>query len=478
MKKTPSLLVSLIPIAILIVLISLCVHLFGDGVTAGPSQMVLLFAAVVAWAIGRFVYNVSWEAMEGATLSHLKNSGGAIFILLSIGALTGSWMNSGVIPSMIYYGLKVIHPVVFMPLIFLFCSLISLMIGSSWTTIGTFGVALLGAGEMMGLPVPWLAGAIISGSYFGDKMSPLSDTTNLAASACGIPLYTHIRYMLVNTLPVYLICLVIYTVAGFCLPISDNLDIQAQLTALQGTFTISGWLLLMPIATVLMVVIKVPPFVTLFLSAIVGTLVAAFAQPQICESIAQSVAPGTAYPAFVAGVRMISGSVSIETGNSILNSLTQTSGMAGMLNTIWLILCVVLLAGVLAATGMLDTITRNLVKLMKNAFSTVASTLGTCLFFNITLGDQYMAIILPGTMFKDSYEKQGFAPELLSRSIEESATVTSVLIPWNTCAVAQSTVLGVATLTYLPYCFFNLITPFFSLLAAAVGYKIRKSIKQ
>lgn len=468
--KKPSLVISLIPILTLVCLISLSVKLFGDGVTAGPSQIVLLFVSCVAWALGIFVYKVSWDNMEDAISAQLRNSGGAILILLAIGAVTGSWMNSGVIPSMIYYGLKFIRPSLFIPLAFILCSIISLMVGSSWTTVGTFGVALLGAGQMMGLPTPWIAGAIISGAYFGDKMSPLSDTTNLAASVCGIPLFTHIRYMLVNTLPVFCICLIIYTIAGFTLPVGSNLDVQSHLNALTGTFTISGWLLLVPLLTVALVVLKVAPFITLFLSAVVGAVVAVLVQPQICEAITPS--------SFMAAVTMISGSVEVDTGNALLNSLTATSGMAGMLNTIWLILCVVAFAGIMTANGMIQTITHYLVRLMRNTFSTVASTLGTCFFFNMALGDQYMAIILPGSMFAESYRKQGYAPELLSRSLEESATVTSVLVPWNTCAVAQSTVLNVATLTYLPYCFFNIITPLFSLVAAAVGYKIKKLTNQ
>jgi NhaC family Na+:H+ antiporter len=375
-------------------------------------------------------------------------------------------MSSGIIPSMIYYALKVIHPAIFLPLAFVISSIISLVTGSSWSTIGTFGVALLGAGQIIGLSTPWLAGAIISGAYFGDKMSPLSDTTNLASSFCGVPLFTHIRYMLINTAPVFIICLVIYSIAGFRIPTENTIDIQAQLTALKSTFNISAWLLLIPVITILLVIKKVSPFVTLFLSAIAGAVAAVLFQPQICHEIASG--------KLAAVITMISTHVSIETGDELLNNLTSTNGMAGMLNTVWLILCVIAYAGVMTASGMIHVITENLLKLMRNTLSTIASTLGTCIFFNMTLGDQYMAIILPGNMFSESYKKQGFAPELLSRTIEESATVTSVLIPWNTCGVAQSTVLNVATLTYLPYCFFNLITPVFSLFAAAIGYKIRK----
>ena len=464
--KKPSLITSLIPIILLVSILLASVLVFRDQVTAGPSQFALLLVAVITFAIARLKYGLTWSMAEEAMLSHMKNTYPAILILISIGALTGGWMSSGIIPSMIYYGLKVIHPVIFLPLAFIICSLISLVTGSSWSTVGTFGVALLGAGKIIGLPVPWLAGAIISGAYFGDKMSPLSDTTNLASSFCGVPLFTHIRYMLVNTLPVFIICLIIYTIAGFSIPTENAVDIQPQLNALDNTYNISAWFLLIPLITIVLVFKKIPPFITLFLSAIAGAIAAVLFQPQVCEQIAQG--------QFAAAVNMISTRVSVDTGDPILNSLTSTNGMAGMLNTVWLILCVIAYAGVMSASGMINTITENLLKLMRNTLSTIGTTLGTCIFFNMTLGDQYMAIILPGNMFGDSYRKRGLAPEVLSRTIEESATVTSVLVPWNTCAVVQSTVLNVATLTYLPYCFFNLITPLFSLFAAAIGYKIRK----
>jgi len=272
--------------------------------------------------------------------------------------------------------------------------------------------------------------------------------------------------MMVNSIPVFIICLIIYLIAGLAIPTESTVDIQSQLDALQGTFRISGWLLLIPLITIVLVIKKVPPFITLLLSAVVGALAAVLFQPQICDTIGGG--------RFGAAITMISSHVKIDTGDAILNNLTTTNGMAGMMNTVWLILCVIAYAGIMTASGMIHVITQYLLKLMKNTVSTVAATLGTGIFFNLTLGDQYMAIIMPGSMFSETYKKKGLAPELLSRTIEESATVTSVLVPWNTCAVAQSTVLNVATLTYLPYCFFNLILPVFSLFAAAVGYKIRK----
>ncbi|HOR11734.1 MAG TPA: Na+/H+ antiporter NhaC family protein, partial [Bacteroidales bacterium] len=347
--KKPSLITSLIPIILLVSILLASVLVFRDQVTAGPSQFALLLVAVITFAIARLKYGLTWSMAEEAMLSHMKNTYPAILILISIGALTGGWMSSGIIPSMIYYGLKVIHPVIFLPLAFIICSLISLVTGSSWSTVGTFGVALLGAGKIIGLPVPWLAGAIISGAYFGDKMSPLSDTTNLASSFCGVPLFTHIRYMLVNTLPVFIICLIIYTIAGFSIPTENAVDIQPQLNALDNTYNISAWFLLIPLITIVLVFKKIPPFITLFLSAIAGAIAAVLFQPQICEQIAQG--------QFAAAVNMISTRVSVDTGDPILNSLTSTNGMAGMLNTVWLILCVIAYAGVMSASGMINTIT-------------------------------------------------------------------------------------------------------------------------
>ena len=347
--KKPSLFVSLIPLLLLIVIIFTCVRIFGDQVTAGPSQFTLLFVTVIAFAISHIFYGLTWEQAEEGMVTHLKNTYPAILILIAIGALIGSWMCSGIIPSMIYYGLKVIHPAVFLPLTFVISSVISLVTGSSWSTVGTFGVALLGAGQIIGFPTPWLAGAIISGAYFGDQMSPLSDTTNLASSFCNVPLFTHIRYMLVNSLPVFIICLIIYLIAGLTIPTDSTVDIQTQLLALQNTFNISGWFLLIPLISIFLVVKKVPPFVTLFVSALAGAIAAVLFQPQICDAIGGG--------RFAAAITMIGSHVEIDTGDKILNNLTSTNGMAGMMNTVWLILCVIAYAGVMSASGMIHVIT-------------------------------------------------------------------------------------------------------------------------
>ncbi|OFY41043.1 MAG: sodium:proton antiporter [Bacteroidetes bacterium GWF2_40_14] len=473
--KKPGLFISFVPIIFLVAMISLGVRLFGDNISSGPSQISLLLTSVLSIIIAIGYLKVPWEKLEAGMMDHLTKTGSAIFILLMIGALTGSWMISGVVPTMIFYGLKLIHPSVFLVVTFVLCSAVSLMSGSSWTTVGTIGVAMLSAGQILGFSAPWLAGAIISGAYFGDKLSPLSDTTNLAAAVAGVDLYTHVKYMLITIVPSFVITFIIFAVAGFLIPVSSSVNVESQLNAITSTFKISPFLFLIPVFTIVMIVKKVSPFITLFLSAVIGAVVACLVQPDLCSQIAVGVSDKFTIN-FVAAMKMLSGSVSIDTGDAMLNTLTATKGMAGMLNTVWLILCVVTFGGVMEASGMIQTITEMMLKFVKNTFTLVGSTVASTIFCNITLSDQYMAILLPGKMFADTYRKKGYAPELLSRTLEDSGTVTSVLVPWNTCGVAQSGVLHVSTLAYLPYCFFNIITPLVTLFVAAIGYKIRRKI--
>ncbi len=473
--KKPGLFISFVPIIFLVAMISVGVRFFGDNISSGPSQISLLLTSVLTIIIAIGYLKVPWEKLEAGMMDHLTKTGSAIFILLMIGALTGSWMISGVVPTMIFYGLKLIHPSVFLVVTFVLCSAVSLMSGSSWTTVGTIGVAMLSAGQILGFSAPWLAGAIISGAYFGDKLSPLSDTTNLAAAVAGVDLYTHVRYMLITIVPAFILTFIIFAVAGFIIPVSSSVNIDSQLTAISTTFKISPFLFLIPVFTIVMIVKKVSPFITLFLSAVIGAVVACLVQPDLCSQIAVGVS-GKFTVYFIAAMKMLSGSVSIDTGDAMLNTLTATKGMAGMLNTVWLILCVVTFGGVMEASGMIQVITEMMLKFVKNTFTLVGSTVASTIFCNITLSDQYMAILLPGKMFAETYRKKGYAPELLSRTLEDSGTVTSVLVPWNTCGVAQSGVLHVSTLAYLPYCFFNIITPLVTLFVAAIGYKIRRKI--
>lgn len=464
---------ALVPVIILVILIVVGSLLFGDDLTSGPSQIALLIAAVIGALVAMFKLKISWEKLEEGIADNFSKSAGVFFILLSIGALTSSWMLSGVVPTLIYYGLNLINPSIFLLVIFIFTAIISLVLGSSWTTIGTIGIAMLSAGEIMGFNSGWLAGAIISGAYFGDKISPLSDTTNLASSIAGVDLYKHIKYMLITNIPAVIITAIIFAVAGFAIPSTAELNVAEESAKIASTFNISLWLLLIPAVTIFMIYKKVPAFLTLFISAIISSIVAVFVQPQIVSQIISY--PLDSIEAYIYGpLKILSMPVEVSTGSAMLDELASTSGMAGMLNTVWLIMCVCAFGGIMEAGGYIQAITDSMVKIIKSRTSLVGTTVGTCIISNLTLSDQYMSIILPGKMFAEIYKKEGYEPQLLSRSLEDSATVTSVLIPWNSCAAMQSSVLGIPTLTYLPYCFFNIISPIMSVLLAAIGYKITR----
>ena len=325
--KKPGLLLSLVPVLVLIFLLMVGVSIFGDELTSGPSQIAIFGAAVVTCLIGLYALKVPWKEFEEHVGNNLKATSAAIIILLSIGALTATWMLSGIVPTMIWYGLKLIHPRIFIVLTFLLCAVVSLLAGSSWTTVGTIGVALFGAGSFMGIPAGWLAGAIISGAYLGDKVSPLSDTTNLSASIAGVNLYTHVRYTLLTTLPALVICLVVYGIVGFTVPVTSSVEIDQQLASLQQTFHISPWFLLVPVLTIIMIFKKVPALVTLFLSALAGGVLAFFAQPQIIDQI---VDPGVAgFSRFFGSLmKMMSSPVTIDAGDPLISRLASTSGMS------------------------------------------------------------------------------------------------------------------------------------------------------
>ncbi len=474
--KKPGLALALLPVAILVGIIILCSSLFDGDLTSGPAQTALVFAAVIGSLIAIFYLKVPWENIENAMTKNLKSAGGAIFILLMIGALTASWVQSGVVPSLVYYGLKLVHPSVFLIVIFVFTTLVSLMIGSSWTTIGTIGVAMMSAGSILGLHPGWLAGVIISGAYFGDKISPLSDTTNLAASIAGVKLYDHVKYMLITNIPAVLICGVVFAIVGAGAASAANLDIEGQMADLTSTYNISPWLLLVPVFTIFLMIKKLSPILTLLLSAVFASVLACIVQPQIISQI--SPFEVNTWQTFIyAPIELMSSHVDIAAPNAMLQKLASTNGIAGMMDTIWLILSVTIFGGMLEAGGFIQTITTKLEKLIKNTASLVATTIATSVFCNIALSDQYMSIILPGNMLKKLYEEKGYEGRLLSRSIEDSATVTSVLIPWNTCGAMQAGVLGVPTLVYAPYCLFNYISPLISIFVAAIGYKIYRREK-
>ena len=464
---------ALIPLAVLILLLALTIHLFGGDAIAGGSQLSLLTASAVCTMLAMGIYRTKWQTLEDAIIANMRSATPAIIILLLIGAIAGTWMASGIIPTLIYYGLKILHPSIFLPASCIICAVISLLTGSSWTTIATIGVALMGVGRALGFEDGWIAGAIISGAYFGDKISLMSDTTVLASSTVEVPLFTHIKYMLITTTPSLLIALVVFAVVGFSgatATVADTLTIEASL---QQTFNISPWLLIVPLVTGLLIAKKLPAIVTLFASALMAAVAMIVAQPDIVQQIAQTDV-ASALNSFKAVVQVVTTSSSVETHNELLNNLVATRGMSGMMDTIWLIICAMCFGGVMYGSGMLSALSQIFLRLARRTVSVVGSTVCSGLFFNLATGDQYISIILTGRLFHQLYDERKLEGRLLSRSVEDSATVTSVLIPWNSCGMTQSTVLGVATLTYMPYCIFNIVSPLMSIIVAAIGYKIYK----
>ena len=469
--KRPSPLVSLLPLLFLIGMLVATISAFGSDALSGGSQVSLLMTTALCTFIGIVFYRIPWKAYEDAIVKNISGVATATIILLIIGALSGAWMISGVVPTLIYYGMKILHPDFFLASTCIICALISVMTGSSWTTIATIGIALMGIGRAQGFEEGWIAGAIVSGAYFGDKVSPLSDTTVLASSVTEVPLFKHIRYLMITTIPSMLIALVLFTVMGLTHEASDTEHIAEFAAALQERFNITPWLLIVPVVTGLLIARRVPSIITLFLSTMLAGLFAYFFQPQLLQEIAGG------DDMFKGAMISLYGSTSLQTDSAILTDLVATRGMSGMLNTVWLILCAMCFGGAMTASGMLESITSVFVRFMKNTVSMVASTVCSGLFLNIATADQYISIILTGNMFRDVYDRRGYERRLLGRTTEDAVTVTSPLIPWNTCGMTQATILSVPTLTYLPYCFFNIISPLMSIVVAALGYKIfRKKV--
>ena len=459
--------VSLIPLLVLIGLLFLVVRTFGADALDGGSQVALLLASGVVIAIAMLGYKVPWSSLEGAIADNIRSIGTAVIVLLLIGAVAGTWMVSGIVPTLIYYGLKVLSPKVFLLAVCLICALVSLMTGSSWTTVATIGTAFIGIGLALGFSPGWTAGAIISGAYFGDKISPLSDTTVLASSVTETPLFTHIRYMLITTVPSISIACIIFLTASLTHQGGSPVTAAGFSQALESGFNISGWLLIVPVITGILIAKRLPAMITLALAAILAAVAALIAQPEIINEIGD----GSAFKGVFISVY---GNTAIETGFEALDTLVQTKGMAGMLSTIFLIFCASTFGGTLKGSGMIQSLTDTLTRHIKGRTSLVASTVATGVFSNLVAGDQYLSIILTTSLYKKLFDDKGYESRLLSRSAEDSATVTSVLIPWNSCGMTQSTVLKVPTLEYLPYCFFNLISPLMSILIAALGYKITR----
>ena len=472
-EKMPSPLLSLVPVIVLVGLLFFTIRIFGSNALDGASQIVLLVATAVCILIAMTCCSVKWETIESAIVHNIAGVTTALIILLLIGALSGSWMVGGIIPTLIYYGVKIIHPDYFLVTTCLICSLVSVMTGSSWTTVATIGIALFGIGRVQGFHEGWIAGAIISGAYFGDKVSPLSDTTVLASSITGTPLFTHIRYMMITTIPSITIALLIFLIAGFSQRVASMEEIKVFTIALSQSFHISAWLLLVPLLMFVLIIKKMPPIITLFLAVVGAGICALIFQPELLHQVAGA-EERNASSIFEGLIITLSNSTHLETGNTMLNELVATRGMAGMMNTIWLIICAMCFGGAMTAGNMLTSIMSLFLRFVKRTAGLVASTVCTGLFLNICTADQYLSIILTGNIFKHVYRERGYESRLLSRTTEDSVTVTSVLIPWNTCGMTQAAVLGVSVFTFFPYCFFNLISPLMSILVAATGYKINR----
>jgi NhaC family Na+:H+ antiporter len=449
---------------------------YGDDALSGSNQFLLIMGAAVAALVG-FKNKVSYKQMIEEVSENLKSTSGAILILLMVGALAGTWLISGIIPSMIYYGLQILNPTIFLAASVVICAIISVATGSSWTTSATVGIALVGIGNTLGISAGMTAGAVLSGAYFGDKMSPLSDTTNLAPTMAGGDLFTHIKYMSLTTIPTIVITLLVFVIIGFSIETTGTPDISDKLTAIDGAFNISPWLFIVPVTVIVLIIKKTEPLIALLAGTLLAGIVAIIAQPHIVMNVAgaDSLTFNSAYKGVMNAITVDS---AVETTSEELNDLFSAGGMNGMLGTIWLIICAMVFGGVMDAIGALARISKALLSLASSVFGLFASTVASCLALNITASDQYLAIVVPGKMFKKAYEDKGLAPENLSRTLEDSGTVTSVLIPWNTCGAYQSGVLGVSVSEYFFFAIFNWLSPFMTLIFAAFNIKIKQLVKK
>lgn len=468
----PTLLQSFIPIIFLIVVLFINVRIFGDASLDGSNQIILMLAAGIASLVA-LTLGIKWAEIRQGIVDSISSAMASMIILLLIGTLAGTWLLSGIVPAMIYYGLQILNPTIFLFAACIVCSIVSIATGSSWTTSATVGIALVGIGKALGLPVGMIAGAIISGAYFGDKMSPLSDTTNLAPAMAGTDLFTHIRYMAYTTVPSISIALVIFLILGFVKGGGAEIaETQVILDAISSKFDINPFLFVVPIVMVVLIMKKMPAIPAITIGALLGAIFALIFQPGLVQEVAQF-GEGTWEKGFVGIMTSMYGDVNIITGNGIVDELLSSSGMYGMLGTVWLILSAMIFGGVMERSGMLKRIAEGVISGINSAGALVATTAGTCIFFNITASDQYLAIVVPGRMYADIYKDKGLAPENLSRTLEDSGTVTSALIPWNTCGAFHSNVLGVSTFVYFPFAFFNLISPFMTVIFAVFKIKFR-----
>lgn len=474
--QKPTLFQALVPIIFLIIALFINVRIFGDASLDGSNQMILMLSAGVASLVAlRLGYK--WKEIRSGIVKSISSAMASIIILLLIGSLAGTWLLSGIVPAMIYYGLEILNPTIFLFAACIVCAVVSVATGSSWTTAATVGIALVGIGTALGLDPGMVAGAIISGAYFGDKMSPLSDTTNLAPAMAGTDLFTHIRYMAYTTVPSITISLIIFLILGFTTSHgSTPVDTQEIQDAIASQFNINGWLFIVPVIVIFLIVKRIPAIPSILAGALLGGVFALIFQPDVVH-YASGMTEKSWVSAYVGVMISMYGDVTVATGNVLVDELLSSSGMYGMLSTVWLIMSAMIFGGVLESSGMLKRIAEAVISAVNSTGSLIASTVGTCIFFNVTASDQYLAIVVPGRMYTDTFKEKDLAPENLSRTLEDSGTVTSVLIPWNTCGAYHSNVLGVSTFAYFPFAFFNLISPFMTMFYAYAGIKIR-SLKE
>lgn len=470
--KKPTMAQALAPIAFLIVLLIASTSYFGDGSSYGPNQIALVLSAMVATLFG-IQNGFTWKDMESAMVHGISLSLGAIFILLIVGSLIGTWILAGIVPTMIYYGLQILHPSFFYAASCLVCSLVAISTGSSWTTAGTIGIALIGIAAALDLSPAITAGAIISGAYFGDKLSPLSDTTNLAPAMAGTDLFTHIRHMLWTTIPSLLIAVLLFGILGWSNTAGETEEMTKFITTLQGQFNLGIWLLIPPVLVVFMVMKKVPAFPALLIGALVGGVFAMVFQPEVVAKLAG--AETADVHALLKGfwIAMFDG-YKADTGFDKLDTLLSRGGMASMLNTVWLIVTAMMFGASMEKTGFLELIAVKILSFAQSTGSLILSTLATCIGLNIIASDQYIAIVLPGRMYRAEFLNRGLHPKNLSRTLEDSGTLTSPLVPWNTCGAYMAGTLGVPTSAYFMFCFFNLLNPVIAAIYGFTGFTIQK----
>lgn len=463
---------ALLPVVILVGMLAFNVYVFGDDALSGSNQFILLLGGAAAAIVGHF-NKVDYKTMVEEVSQNVKSTTGALLILLMVGALAGTWLISGIIPTMIYYGLQLLNPTIFLAACVIICAVISIATGSSWTTSATVGIALIGIAEALGISLGMTAGAVLSGAYFGDKLSPMSDTTNLAPAMAGTDLFTHIKYMTLTTVPTIIITLIVFIILGFTIDTSGSADTETILAAIDASFNITPWLFVVPVIVIVLIVKKTPPLIALLAGTLLAAVAALIFQPEVVLAVsgAETLNFMSAYKGIMTAVTV---KTQIATDNVILSDLFSSKGMAGMLGTIWLIICAMVFGGIMDAIGALATISKALLKLFHTTFGLFASTVASCLALNVTASDQYLAIVVPGKMYSKAFADKGLAPENLSRTLEDAGTVTSVLVPWNTCGAYQSGVLGVSVADYFVYAIFNWLSPFMTLIFAAFNIKIRQ----